>query len=92
MEKEVFYFCIHPLGDKNHIKVIDLSFSNKYERDEFNPINEENFETQEEAIKYARSLSKKYNLTYDLFEANYHCSVSEKEDEFFLTENERLNL
>jgi hypothetical protein len=93
MNNEVFYFLVHPDGDKNIVKVVDLSYCCKYERDDFYTVNSEDFDDQEDAINYGKSLALKYNLTYEPFIPRYHCSTAEVVDEeFFLNDEEKKYL
>ena len=85
MNKDVFYFLIHPFNNTNKIQVIDLSYSNKYERDEFYTVNSEDFIDQDDAINYAKLLAKKYNLIYEPFTPRYHCSIAEEKEQLNLT-------
>lgn len=92
MEKDVFYFLVHPFGNKKQVQVVDLSYCNKFRRDDYYIVNSEDFENQEDAIKYAKALAEKYDLTYKPFVPNHHCSTSEETKELSLTDDEKNNL
>lgn len=88
MEKDVFYFLVHPFGELNRVQVVDLSYCNKFRRDDYYIVNSEDFEDQDTAIKYAKALAKKHNLTYEPFVPNYYCSTPEETDSLTLTDDE----
>jgi len=73
---DTFYFIAY-VKDRTAITVIDLAFCVDYERDEFDYVNMENFDNHNDAIEYARELSDKYDLKYELFDSRYDSSLNE---------------
>ena len=75
---DVIYFIAFLGGDKSKITVIDLSNVTLYQRDQFSPVNDDNYYELNLALTDAKSLAKKYNLEYVLFDSRYNKDLSEK--------------
>lgn len=73
-----FYFIVYSGGDESVLTVIDLSNVASYERDQFSPVNEDNYYELAEAINDAKALAKKYSLRYERFESRYNSELNEK--------------
>lgn len=73
----VFYFLCYPRGDRTKITVVDLANCVAYERDEWLNVNDLTFQSQTEAIEYAKDLANKHGLEYMPFESRYDSSFNE---------------
>lgn len=75
---DYIYFIAHLGGDKSKITVIDLSNVTIYERDQFSPVNDDNYHDLEEALSDAKTIATKYDLEYVPFDSRYNKQLSEK--------------
>lgn len=75
---EFIYFIANQGGDKSKITVIDLANVTVYERDQFTPVNDENYHDLAEALVDAKAIASKYNLEYVPFESRYNSELNEK--------------
>lgn len=80
---DTFYFLCFPNGDKNTIRVIDLSYDSYHKLNSFVSVNEENYYDHLEAIKVAKEMAIKHNLNYEYFDSRYDSSLSESPIESF---------
>ncbi|WOF81461.1 hypothetical protein P5704_026555 (plasmid) [Pseudomonas sp. FeN3W] len=72
-----FYFVSFKGMDRTTITVIDLDHCVSYERDEFSPVNDQNFSDHLDAIEHAKALACKYNLNYAPFVSRYRSELNE---------------
>lgn len=72
-----FYFVSFKAHDRTTITVIDLDHCASYERDEFSPVNDRDFDDHREAIEHAKALACKYNLNYAPFVSRHRSELNE---------------
>ncbi len=75
---EFIYFIANQGGDTSKITVIDLADVTVYERDQFSPVNDDNYHDLKEAIADAKAIANKYDLEYVQFESRYNSELNEK--------------
>jgi len=78
MNNKTFYFVAHPRGDKTTLTVIDVARALSYERNEFDAVNDIDFDDHNEAIDYARVLASVHDLKYEMFDSRYNEDLNEK--------------
>lgn len=74
---ETFYFVAFNGLDETTLLVIDLAHVVDYERDEWNVVDQVNFDDRDEAIAHARGLAEGNGLKYKTFESRYNSSLNE---------------
>ncbi len=74
---DVIYFVAYKHGDTTKITVVDLANTTIYERDQFSPVNDENYYELQEALSVAKALAAKYQLQYVPFESRISKSLNE---------------
>jgi len=75
---EFIYFIANQGGNKSKITVIDLANVTVYEREEFSPVNDDNYYELAEALADAKAIASKYDLEYVPFESRYNRELNEK--------------
>ncbi len=66
-----FFFLAYSGRDRKTVTVVDLMFCVSYERHEWDNVNDNTYDTAEEAIKAGRDLAKRHNLSYEPFDSRY---------------------
>ncbi|EMY6611267.1 MULTISPECIES: hypothetical protein [Vibrio] len=72
------YFIANQGGNTSKITVIDLADVTIYERDQFSPVNDDNYHDLTEALADAKAIASKYGLDYVPFESRYNSDLNEK--------------
>ncbi|MDA0152261.1 hypothetical protein OH460_08105 [Vibrio sp. Makdt] len=75
---EFIYFIANQGGDKSKVTVIDLANVTVYEREQFSPVNDDNYHDLSEALGDAKAIASKYDLEYIPFESRYNSELNEK--------------
>lgn len=73
---DTFYFVVSD-DVPSQVKVIDLQCNTSYKRDDFNPVDDRDFNDLNEAIRYAKKIAEINNVRYVPFESRYDRSLNE---------------
>ena len=74
---DTFYFVVFTADEEDTLTVIDLAKCVSYERDDWNCIDNLNFQERDEAIEYARVVAQANNMKYRPFTSRYSSELNE---------------
>jgi hypothetical protein len=71
MNEYIYFICFYRDSERSAITVVDLQQDMSYEKQDFAIVNENEYDTREEAIESARDIAKRHNLQYIPFVSRY---------------------